>query len=324
MKSKKLLVVFGFCLFTYMFWLSYNFVTRQFSLENVTYHFPQKADEAGIDLQSQQRLKKILSQTFTYFDQGTQSYVFMSEDQKYVLKFFKFRHLKPSPFTGWLSFLPFIGDFQKKKNESQHRKLKRLFFGYQQAYEKDKENNALIYLHLTPSQFLQVKLTLIDRFGFTHRVNLDDMIFVLQERGEATRKVISKLLDHGDIEGAKSHFRQILDLYREEYQKGIWDRDHNVMYNTGFVKEKAVRLDVGRLRVDDRYKKIEYFKPDIEKIGLQRINRWLHTHYPQYREELMRDVIEKLDQMTSNAKNPLPAYLSGPPLISKASQYACI
>ena len=47
---------------------------------------------------------QLLLQKFTYLDRGTQSYAFVSADQKYVIKFFNMKHLTPKT---WLKLLPF-------------------------------------------------------------------------------------------------------------------------------------------------------------------------------------------------------------------------
>jgi len=46
--------------------------------------------------QEHQELAQILNQKFSYIGKGAQCYAFVSDDQLYVLKFFKFKHLKPN------------------------------------------------------------------------------------------------------------------------------------------------------------------------------------------------------------------------------------
>lgn len=287
-------------------WHGYKFVAYDFSRDNVSYPLlNDKQSHLKLSANEISQLQEILHQPFTYLDQGTQSYVFVSRDQRYVLKFFKFRHLKPSLIDQWVSYSPFLSHYLRTHTESQHRKLERLFFGYKLAYEKDKENNGIVFLHLnkTEHEFLKKPLVVQDRYGFKYLINLDETAFILQEKGEATKKVISKLLNKGDVECAKKRFRQILDLYVLEYKKGIWDRDHNVMYNTGFINGKPVRLDVGRLRADDRFCSADFFRKDLEKIAFKRIDRWLRVHYPKYREEINADVKQKVEEIVKDEKN---------------------
>src|SRR3954464_15045331 len=42
-----------------------------------------------------QLIDQILSQKFTYFNKGSQAYVYISEDKKYILKFLKQNKLHP-------------------------------------------------------------------------------------------------------------------------------------------------------------------------------------------------------------------------------------
>ncbi len=47
--------------------------------------------------------------------------------------------------------------------------------------------------------------------------------------------LVSRLLDLGDVEAAKVHFRKIVDMYVDENRKSLRDRDYHFMYNTGFI-----------------------------------------------------------------------------------------
>ena len=75
----------------------YYAMTDDFRLQNISY--PEKMRPistpyfATID---QQLLEPIFAQRFFYLGKGAQSYAFSSEDGVFVLKFFKFKHLKPN------------------------------------------------------------------------------------------------------------------------------------------------------------------------------------------------------------------------------------
>src|SRR5258708_2635099 len=49
-------------------------------------------------------IDQLLNQEFTYLSKGAQSYVFVSQDQKYVIKFFKLNKFNSQT---WLSYIPF-------------------------------------------------------------------------------------------------------------------------------------------------------------------------------------------------------------------------
>ena len=88
---------------------------------------------------------------------------------------------------------------------------------------------------------------------------------------------------------------QIIDLYLLEYSKGIYDRDHGLMHNTGFVGEKPIHLDVGKLSKELNMSKRENMILDLEKVGV-RFEDWLRIYYPQYHEQVISHIHEKMSE----------------------------
>src|ERR1700724_132490 len=76
----------------------YYRLTDDFRLSNMTYSLPFKApwESPSLTPEQHRELAQILNQKFFYIGKGAQCYAFASDDQQYVLKFFKFKHLKPS------------------------------------------------------------------------------------------------------------------------------------------------------------------------------------------------------------------------------------
>ncbi|HEV8051596.1 MAG TPA: hypothetical protein VGP47_03810 [Parachlamydiaceae bacterium] len=281
---KSLLLVAG-TLFALV--IAYSYYDRQFKLSNIKGNWPETYS-ARIAPDQLPHLNETVSQPFYYLDRGKQSFVFISQDRKYVLKFFDNRCLR----SGMLPFLFSIG---KKKCS---KKLKRLFEGYQIAQSHDATNAGLLFLQLAadPSNHLQVVVK--DRFGLDHVINLSEVPFVIQEKAIPLRQLISSLLEKGNVEEAKFRFRQIIDMYVDEYQHGIFDSDHNFMYNTGFVDNRPLRIDLGRLRLEEAIKDPEVYEEDLEKIGIQRLGDWLERHFPQYRKEILEDMKSKLKEIS--------------------------
>ena len=218
-----------------------------FSKKNIHYDHPVISGWSPPQLKpnEQEALQAILNQHFTYIGKGHQSYAFASEDNQYVLKFFKFTYLKPSWYLNWLPPLPFVNQYRERQENGKQKRLQRVFRGYRVAYENDRENTGLIYIHLLKSNNLNTTIHVKDKFGIEHTVDLDPVVFVIQKKARMTREVLKDLLDRNDLESFKNRIQQIFDLYLAEYRQGIYDDDHNVMSNTGFVGEKAIRLDVG-------------------------------------------------------------------------------
>lgn len=219
----------------------------------------------------------IMKHPFFYLDRGRQSFAFVSADGKYVLKFFDTRCLRddliPDPWT-----------VPRKRCE---KKMALLVAGYKLAFGKDRDNTGLVYVQLGANLALMgTYVTLRDRFGIEHRVDLSTVPFVLQYKAVPTREVISELLSKGDLQGAQERLRQIRVLYMDEYARGIYDRDHNFMYNTGFIGDRAIRIDVGRLRDAPNMVDAANHDKDFQIIA-RRLDEWLGRHYPKYRGVLL-------------------------------------
>src|ERR1700733_5386666 len=86
--------------------------TDDFRLANITYDLPYNPQwETFPSPEEYAQLASLLKQTFTYVGKGAQAYAFVSKDRKYVIKFFKFKHLKPNSLLEKLAGLPFITEY---------------------------------------------------------------------------------------------------------------------------------------------------------------------------------------------------------------------
>ncbi len=266
----------------------YEEFTGHFNLTNISYDLPynQAMDIPPLSTTEQQKVEQILSQPFSWLDHGHQIYAFASQDQKYVLKIFKFKRLKPAWTDQWFSEIPGFANYYELAQNKRERRFQKLFKGYRLAYTKDRENTGLLYVHLNKTDNLQRKITVKDRLGFTHSLALDDLIFAVQERGRTAKKVLTALLENHDVEGVKSRIKSLFQMYVAEYKKGLVDWDRNVMHNSGFIGVQSIRLDLGQLQYDENVKDPEIFKEDLRQIASKRLTPWLKNHYPQYEVEL--------------------------------------
>lgn len=262
----------------YTLLIALTFIGSYFLYENTFNHFKLEyisyAGESGkewnfapLNAEKQQLLENTFSKPFSYLGEGHQSYAFLSHDGRYVLKFFKFKKA---------------------------RKVERIFIGYGLAYTYDRENCGLLFVHLHPTQNLKKQIIVNDRIGRSHSIDLDQFIFVVQEKATTSNEVIGKLLIKNDINKAKQCINQIIDLYVSEYKQGLFDADHNVMHNSGFVEGRFIRTDVGKLVYDPSYSQDERLFEDLQKIAWERIDKWVERYFPQYREEIRQELSNKL------------------------------
>ncbi len=265
----------------------YYRATDDFRLGSIMEPLPHRPQwEIALTSEEEAQLPEIFNQPYHYLGKGAQSYAFGSEDEKYVVKFFKFKHLRPS----WLlNNLPGIEIVEKWRQEDRTRKQKKfesVFDGYKLAFDRHKKESGLIYLHLNPTKHLNQTLELTDKIGRTWQIPLDDILFVIQEKGQTTRQVIGDLLQKGEVEKAKERFDQIITLYLQEYSKGVYDRDHGVMHNTGFVGDKAIHLDIGKLSDEPKMRDPEVYRKDLLKV-VQKMELWVRNHYPEYYSQII-------------------------------------
>lgn len=273
----------------------YYGLTDDFRIANITEELsyrPEWKIEAS-SLADQSHLQKILNQPFFYIGKGAQSYVFGSEDGKYVLKFFKFKHLRPSPYLEWLPSWTPLESYRLRQAARKERKFESVFSGYHLAYTVHKEESGLIFVHLNKTQQLFPRVTVIDKIGLSHSIALDDVAFIVQYRGETLRTVIQRLLEEGNIDQTKQRLDQIFDLYVSEYQKGIYDHDHGVMQNAGFTGHRPIHLDVGKLKSEEKMRSKPYYSDDLSLVGAK-IGYWIKHHQPTYYPMLAQHIEAKV------------------------------
>jgi len=241
-----------FCLVSIFFiwsWINEE-LTGHFSLENISFtnvptgeFLPQTID-----------VSPILSQTFAYLGKGRQTYVFVSEDQKYVLKFFRTKRLKPALWS------------TEREEKRRLNRIEKLFTGHRVAFLESRENAGLIYVHLEPTNNLKTKINVLDFWGQHREIDADSTIFVIQKRATITKDILVELFQKKDIVTAKKRLDNLVGMISADYQLGLIDGDHNVIYNTGFIGEKPIRIDVGQLRHDDSVRDPREAKRDLAII----------------------------------------------------------
>ncbi len=239
-------------------------------------------------------LADVFDQSFTYLSSGGQAYAFVSEDGKTVLKFFKHHLRRPTLFVQWV---PLPKKWREKRNihiEKRTKKLLRDFSSYKLSMEHLQEETGLLYVHLNKTTALNKEARIIDKLGIQHRVNLDQVGFVLQKKADLAFSRLLQLVQLNDLSGAQRSIDAICDLILSRCQKGIYDEDPRIHRNFGFVDEKAIIIDVGRLRPDKTR-----INPVVQKDDLYRITKRLRLYLKDISPQLANYLEETLEKKTN-------------------------
>jgi hypothetical protein len=188
---------------------------------------------------------KILDQEFRYLDQGCQTYVFQSQDQKYVLKLIRYSKYE-LPF--WMQVIAFCDRgkaYKEKRQDFRNHKFLHSLKSYQIASREMKEETALIYSHLEKTSCFAKKLVVKDRLGRKFLLDLDQTGFILQRKVIPLRKQFLLYKENHELAKAQELTRSFLHTIREMAKKKIVNCDYNCVKNSGVFENRVVFLDMG-------------------------------------------------------------------------------
>ena len=238
-------------------------------------------------------LTTILDQPYSYLGKGGKAYAFQSKDGLYVLKFFKFKYLRPNFLNQLISKIPFFEGKNTHEMQRRHRKFYGVYQGYKWAYDLNKTHSGLIYLHLNPTfnQFGYVDL--YDKLGRKHSLDLDQVVFMVQKKARLFNEILAEKLDKGNVTDAQVMIFKVIDMFVNQYQKGLYDRDLGVLHNTGFVDDRPIHFDMGKMTYDESMKDVAHYKAHLILVS-NKIDGWIKNHYPQFYPGLHKTLEDKL------------------------------
>lgn len=231
--------------------------------------------------EEEQEVLRAIDQPFTYFGCGGQSFVFFSQDGKYVLKLFKQSKFEAPLYVKYMP-IPWVFDrYCSKKLEKKKQKLQRDFTSYKIAFDELKEETGLLYVHLNPTDHLKKILPIVDKLGIAHHLDVDHLDFVLQKKAETVYESIEHLAQDGMADEIREKIGAILHVMQTLSCKGFEDRDPNIRTNCGFLENKAIIIDVGKFKKNDRTKTFDLTLKEIEQVSAP-FRTWLETSYPSF------------------------------------------
>jgi hypothetical protein len=224
-------------------------------------------------------LEHIFERPFYYLGKGAQAYVFASEEGNHVIKFCRFDHLRP-PLWWISSILPFAWERARLERLVHKRgRLEQELDSYKIAFTDMKEETGLIYIHLNKGSEWKRKITLYDKGGVSHSVDLDQMEFLVQKKASLVYPTLAQLMQEGNETLARSHIASLIDLLRSRCTLGIFDKDPDLITNFGFIQGKAVQIDVGRFLLREEMQTPLEIHEELVRIT-RRFRNWLEEEYP--------------------------------------------
>lgn len=234
----------------------------------------------------------LLDKPFHYLGRGKQSFVFESEDKTTVIKFFSNRYQRKVRAFTLLSHLPFISSWAKCKAQYNEKKLNATFVSYQIAYDKLKEQTALVSLHTAPTPLASRTITIIDKLGIHHTLNAENFAFLIQKKVKLVYPALLESKQEDNLAQAEKRIRSLIELLYNKYQLGIADNDPLIRTNFGFIQDRAVEIDVGPFSYSESVQSPSFYKPEIRRITTS-LRSWLENHYPELLPSLDKELLDK-------------------------------
>lgn len=256
--------------------------TDGFTLHRMTcfYALPDHLASPKPSTELQNELASILSQEFSYLACGSQSFAFESKDQRYILKFVK-HHRFRMPFL--LDKLPLPkklaavrAERGSKKLESLYDTLSSFLFSFQD-YQKE---TGVIYAHPRPTDFLNLRVTIVDKLNIRHQVALDEVSFLIQKKAESVPSFFLSLREKKEHERAKAAFDALLEMTEQRSLRGYLDKDPHLIRNFGFIEGTPVEIDAGGFVLYDRPKPGRFYYKEIHKVKAKALP-WFEKNYPE-------------------------------------------
>ncbi len=240
-----------------------------------------KWDLPPLSDQQEKLLQKVLGQKFHYLAKGNHCFAFISEDQKYVLKFHRYpSHLRIFP---WLHIHALSYQWSQKRKKIKAHNLDRLesiLTSYRNSYLDLQEETGVLAVHINRTNNLKKTVTLIDNSHAEHKVRLDDATFILQHKAELIYPRLAQLMQENRVDEAKKILDQIIQLITSSSQKGYIDQDSALHRNYGLLTDRAIHIDVGDLVEDKSIQIQESYLPYIAKTT-ESLAQELCKNYPE-------------------------------------------
>lgn len=211
--------------------------------------------------------KAALSQPYRYLGKGRQCFVFASEDQKYVVKFFNQRYLQ----VPWYAFLS--SQERAKRAQRQH------FYEHSYEIAFRELGEEILYLHMGRADLPLPSLSLRDKANRTHHLDLNTFPFVLQKKGTPFYEGLEAVYAKEGLTGLCREIDAFAGAISLRIAKHIADADQDIEHNWGYIDGRIFHLDPGRLYYDPQLKEPERLSQEW-RSATHKFHRWLQKTHP--------------------------------------------
>ena len=241
--------------------------------------------------------KQALRQPYRYLGHGFQVYAFLSDDGRYVLKFFRHQRLRLPKFVSAIPSIPLFDEWRKSRILALARRQDHLFRSCKTSWDLARYETVLLMAHLNTTKELYPAVTIQDSLGNTYSIELDDYQFLLQRRALLVKPTIEALVRKGDEEGACRRIDQIFGLFLDCARKGIMDTDGALVRkdNLGFFEDRAIYIDGGKLAPRIGPITRESFIKDIKRLSP--LEKWLKELDPKLGKYFAQARAHAIDQV---------------------------
>ena len=241
--------------------------------------FNQNLTTAALSNEEFEKIRPILNQNFTYLASGAYFYSFVSEDQKYVIKFLKMKRLTPKR---WLNYipLPFMEKYRFEKIEKRNRFREELFENFQNAFDEFRIHTGLVFLHFHKTFYSKDEVIITDEKGRKHRIPLNTVPFIVQKKATHVYPYVASLIENGEKDRALDALISVLYLIKKRSLKGYVDKDGDISSNYGFIDHRPVEIDIRHVVKDETVKDPVNYLREVLKIS-QKMDLWLKATYPE-------------------------------------------
>lgn len=260
----------------------YYRVTDGFLESNIAYALPFESRWTIPPLSSLQKaeLASILNQEFHYIGKGCQSYVFASNDDRYVIKFFKYQRFRPQAWLELFTWIPLVQEYQEGKIKQKKQKLDHVFASWKMAFEELQDETGVIYVHFNKTPEWTQKLVAYDKMGLKHEFDLNSLEFMVQRKATMLCSKLSQYRNENDLTSAKQLIDKLFVLLLGEYARGYADNDHALMQNTGVFENKPIHIDVGQFVKNPIASDPKVYHQELFS-KMWKFRLWLRQHYPE-------------------------------------------